>query len=63
MRVVLCNCPPADAERIARALLEIAAQDLHQGRLAAAVGADQTITVAVGELDRDHNSSNKERGD
>ena len=53
--LVLAELPEPEARlqhHIARALLEIAAQDLHQGRLAAAVGADQTITVAVGELDR-----------
>ena len=37
----------------AGARFEVAAQDLHQRGLAAAVGADQAIAVAVGELDRD----------
>ncbi|MDT4863918.1 hypothetical protein FQZ97_986520 [compost metagenome] len=31
--------------------LQIAAEDLHEGRLAAAVRPDQAITVAVAELD------------
>ena len=35
-----------------RALLQIAAQDLHEGGFAAAVGANEAITVAVGELHR-----------
>ena len=38
---------------IARARLQIAAEDLHQGGLAAAVGADQAVAVAVAELDGD----------
>src|SRR4029078_13486118 len=38
---------------IARGRLEIAAQDFHERRLAAAVGADQAVAIAVAELDRD----------
>ena len=38
---------------LADALLELAAQDFHERGLAAAVGADQAIAVAVGELDGD----------
>ncbi len=38
---------------IARGRLEIAAQDLHERRLAATVGADQAVAIAVAELDRD----------
>ena len=38
---------------VARALLEVAAQDLHQRRLAAAVCTDQAIAIAIGELDGD----------
>ncbi|MNE08901.1 hypothetical protein D3C80_1015630 [compost metagenome] len=33
--------------------LQVAAEDFHEGRLAAAVGADQAVAVAVVELDRD----------
>ncbi|CAI8783898.1 protein of unknown function [Methylococcus capsulatus] len=33
--------------------LQIAAEDFHEGRLAAAVGPDQAITVALAELDGD----------
>ncbi|MCY1356831.1 hypothetical protein D9M69_432950 [compost metagenome] len=33
--------------------LQLAAEDLHEGRLAAAVGADQAVAVAVAELDGD----------
>jgi hypothetical protein len=36
----------------AGALLQLAAENLHEGGLAAAVGPDQAITVAVGELHR-----------
>src|SRR5690606_5652387 len=36
---------------VAGAGLQVTAQDLHEGGLAAAVGADQAITVAVTELD------------
>jgi len=46
--------PQAGLEHhVTRALLEVAAEDLDQRRLAAAVRADQPIAVAVGELDRD----------
>ena len=38
---------------LAGALLQLAAEDLHEGGLAAAVGADQAVAVAVGELDGD----------
>ena len=38
---------------VASARLQIAAQDLHEGRLAAAVGADQAIAIALAKLDRD----------
>ena len=38
---------------IAGSGLEVAAEDLHQGRFAAAVGADQAVAIAVAELDRD----------
>jgi hypothetical protein len=38
---------------VAGARLQIAAEDLHERRLAAAVRADQAIAVAVGELDGD----------
>ena len=34
---------------VARAGLEFAGQDLHEGRFAAAVGADQAIAMAVAE--------------
>jgi len=34
-------------------LLEFAAQNLHQGRFATAIGADQAVAVAIGEFDRD----------
>jgi hypothetical protein len=34
------------------ALLQLAAKDLHEGGLATAVGADEAVTVAVGELHR-----------
>ena len=37
---------------VARRGLEVAAEDLHEGRLAAAVGADQTVAIAIAELDR-----------
>ena len=37
----------------ARGGLEVAAEDLHEGRLAAAVGADQAVAVAAAELDVD----------
>ena len=33
--------------------LELAAEDFHERRLAAAVGADQAIAIAIGELDGD----------
>ncbi len=36
-----------------RARLQLAAQDLHERRLAAAVGADQAVAVAAAELDGD----------
>ena len=36
---------------LARAVIEIAAEDLHERRLAATIRADQAIAVAVGELD------------
>ena len=36
---------------LARRRLEVAAEHLHQGRLAGAVGADQAIAIAVRELD------------
>jgi hypothetical protein len=38
---------------LANTLLELAPQDFHQGGLAAAVGPDQAIAVAIGELDGD----------
>ena len=38
---------------IARGRLQIAAQDFHEGGLAAAVGADQAVAVAVAEFDGD----------
>ena len=37
----------------ARALLQIATEDLHEGGFAAAVGTDQTVTVTVAEFDGD----------
>jgi hypothetical protein len=37
----------------ARGWLELAAQDLHERRLAAAVGADQAVAVSAAELDGD----------
>jgi len=37
----------------ARGGLQLAAQDLHEGGLAAAVGADQPVAVAAAELDGD----------
>src|SRR5581483_8436393 len=44
---------PGLQHHVARALLELAAQDLHQRGFAAAVGADQAVAVAVGEFGRD----------
>jgi len=41
-----------DRDRAGR-LGQVSTQYLHEGRLAAAVCADQAITVAVAELDRD----------
>ena len=38
---------------LAGSLLQIAAEDFHEGGLAAAVGADQAVTVAVAEFDGD----------
>ena len=38
---------------IAGALLELAAEHLHERGFAAAVGADQAVAIAVGELDGD----------
>ncbi len=38
---------------VARRRLEVAAQDLHEGGLAATVRADQAVAVALAELDRD----------
>ncbi len=38
---------------LANTLLQLAAQDFHQRGLAATVGPDQAITVAVRELDSD----------
>ena len=38
---------------VAGARLEVAAEDLHERRLATAVRADQTIAVALAEFDRD----------
>jgi len=37
---------------LAAGWLEVAAEDFHESRLAATVGADQTVAVARGELDR-----------
>ena len=37
----------------ARTLLQVAAENLHERRLAAAVRADETVAVAFAELDRD----------
>ncbi len=46
--------PLAAVERdVAGRRLEIAAEDFHERRLAAAVGADQAVAIAVAELDRD----------
>ena len=46
--------PLASVERdVASRRLEIAAEDFHERRLAAAVGADQAVAIAVAELDRD----------
>lgn len=36
---------------LAGARLQVVAEDLHEGRLAATVGADQAVAVAVAELD------------
>jgi hypothetical protein len=38
---------------VAGARLEIPAQDLHERGFAGTVGADEPVTIAVGELDRD----------
>ena len=38
---------------LARRRLELAAEDLHERRLAAAVGADQAVAIAAAELDGD----------
>jgi hypothetical protein len=38
---------------VAAARFEIAAEDFHEGRLAATVGADEAVAVAVAELDGD----------
>ncbi|EXI69829.1 MAG: hypothetical protein AW08_00322 [Candidatus Accumulibacter adjunctus] len=32
---------------------ELASENLHQGRLARAIGADQSVTIALAELERD----------
>jgi hypothetical protein len=37
---------------LAAGRLEVAAEDFHEGRLAATVGADQTVAVAAVEFDR-----------
>ena len=37
--------------RFPRAGLQVSAENFHEGRLAAAVGADQAIAIAVAELD------------
>jgi hypothetical protein len=50
--VELAEPQPRLQHDLARALLQLAAEDLHEGGLAAAVGADQAVTVAVGELYR-----------
>ena len=44
---------PLSSATLPRGRLEVAAQDLHERRLAAAVGADQAVAIAVAELDRD----------
>lgn len=54
--LILAQLAQADVrlERdIAAAGLEVAAEDLYEGRLAAAVRADQPVAVAIPELDRD----------
>ncbi len=54
--LVLAQLAQADARLqhdVARRRLEVAAQDLHEGGLAAAVRADQAVAVALAELDRD----------
>lgn len=40
-------------EHVAAARHQIAAEDFHKGGLAAAVGADQAVTVAAAEFNRD----------
>ena len=40
-------------EHVAAGRRQIAAEDFHKGGLAAAVGADQAVTVAAAEFDRD----------
>lgn len=38
---------------LASGRLQVTAKDLHEGRFAAAIGADQAVAVAVVEFDRD----------
>ncbi len=44
---------PSCEHHFADAGVELAAQHLHEGGFAAAVGADEPVAVAIGELDRD----------
>ena len=50
--VQLAQAQPGLQHHFACARLQVPAQDLHQRGLATAVGADQAIAVAIGELDR-----------
>ncbi len=51
--VQLAHSQPGLEHHLAGTLLEVAGEHFHQRRLAGAVGADQSIAVAVRELDGD----------
>jgi hypothetical protein len=46
----LAQAHPGLEHDLPGALLQLAAEHFHEGRLAAAVGADQAVTIAVGKF-------------